>query len=90
MSSPSFPSNERLCEMINGSSWADLVALRAQAGVQARAASRDYGGFHIPLPIYPHVLAGISVPDALPRHFKAGRVNNVITGEIAVRELEYL
>ncbi|KAI0024912.1 hypothetical protein F4780DRAFT_482952 [Xylariomycetidae sp. FL0641] len=44
--SRSFPSNDRLCKMINGF-WADLVALRAQAYRLEQQA--NYGGFDIPL-----------------------------------------
>ncbi|KAI1335177.1 hypothetical protein F5Y15DRAFT_258636 [Xylariaceae sp. FL0016] len=42
----SFPSNERLCKIIDGF-WADLVALRSQA--QRLEQQANYGGFDIPL-----------------------------------------
>ncbi|KAI0481138.1 hypothetical protein GGR56DRAFT_629023 [Xylariaceae sp. FL0804] len=51
-----FPSNERLCKVINGF-WADLVALRAQAHRLEQQA--NYGGFDIPVFVctlsFPHM-----------------------------------
>ncbi|KAH9906175.1 hypothetical protein F4778DRAFT_635197 [Xylariomycetidae sp. FL2044] len=46
LDSGTYPSNERLCKIINGF-WADLVQLRAQS--QRLEQQANYGGFDIPL-----------------------------------------